>query len=348
MKTVGFGLAGTGLIGKVHAGAIAATEGAHLVAVCGRDYQRTQELASRYGARAFTNYREMLDQDDIDVVDICTPSGTHADLGIEAARLGKHLLVEKPIEITLERTDGLIRTCEHSQVKLGVIFQSRFLPAVQSLRQAVTDGKLGKLFLGDAYVKWYRTPEYYSPGSWHGTRQLDGGGALINQAIHTVDLLQWIMGPLESVFAFARALRYPNIESEDTLVASLKFQNGALGVIEATTSVSPGFKRRLEISGEKGTIILDGDEIGVWSIEGETQPEAAGMGHSTDGSKDPAAISDRGHRLHIEDMVRAVNSGSEPMIGGKEARKALEICEAAYLAARENRVVNMSELEERV
>ena len=345
MKTVRFGLVGTGLIGGVHAGAISATSGARLVAVCGRDNQRTQEFASRYGARAFTNYREMLAEDDIDVVDICTPSGTHADLGIEAARLGKHVLVEKPIDITLEQTDALIRACEHAERKLGVIFQSRLLPAVESLRNAVSDGRLGQLFLGDAYVKWYRSPEYYGAGSWHGTRALDGGGALINQAIHTVDLLRWIMGPVESVFAFAKALRYPHIESEDTLVANLKFKNGALGVIEATTSVAPGFKRRLEISGEKGTIILDGDEIGVWSIEGEAQPESSAAGQSTDGSKDPAAISDRGHRLHIEDMVRAVISGSEPIIGGKEARKSLEICEAAYLSAREKRVVDMEELQ---
>lgn len=345
MKTVGFGLAGTGLIGKVHAGAIAATTGAQLVAVCGRDQARTQEFAARYGARAFTDYRQMLEQEDIDVVDICTPSGIHADMGIEAAQRGKHVLVEKPIDISVQRADALISACERAERKLGVIFQSRHLPAVHSMKTAISAGKLGELFLGDAYVKWYRAPEYYSQGSWHGTRLLDGGGALINQAIHTVDLLRWMMGPVESVFAFAKALRYPHIESEDTLVASIKFKSGALGVIEATTSVAPGFKRRLEISGEKGTIILDGDEIGVWSLEGESQPEQGAEGQSTDGSQDPAAISDRGHRLHIEDMVRVVTSGGEPMISGREARKSLEICEAAYLSARENRVVNLSELD---
>ncbi len=267
-----------------------------------------------------------------------------ASLESKAARAGKHVLVEKPIEISLDRADALISECERENVKLGVIFQSRLLPAVERLKREIDDGSFGRLFLGDAYVKWFRAPEYYAPGSWHGTRSLDGGGALINQAIHTVDLLRWMMGPVESVFAYQSALRYPHIEAEDTLVATLKFASGALGVIEATTSIAPGFRRRLEISGEKGTCILDGDDIVLMSLEGRAD-DLGGIGEQiTDGSTNPAAISIRGHTRHIEDMVRAVRDGGEPFVTGHDARPSLEIIEAAYLSAREGRQVMVREI----
>jgi len=212
-----------------------------------------------------------------------------------------------------------------------VIFQSRFLPAVQKIKRAIDEGRLGRLMIGDAYVKWYRAPEYYAD-SWHGTAAMDGGGALINQAIHTVDLLRWMMGPVDAAFAMKAALRYPHIEGEDTLVASLRFKNGALGVIEAATSAKPGFKRRLEISGERGTVILDGDTIGCWAIDGEGE-EAGGGEQITDGSANPAAISNEGHRRQIEDMMRAVIEDREPMIDGREGRKSLEVVIALYESA---------------
>jgi predicted dehydrogenase len=186
-------------------------------------------------------------------------------------------------------------------------------------------------------VKWYRSPEYYA-GSWHGTMAMDGGGALINQAIHTVDLLRWMMGPVDIAFAMKAALRYPQIEGEDTLVASLRFNNGALGVIEAATSVKPGFKRRLEISGERGSVILDGDAIGCWAIDGEDEGDTGGE-QITDGSSNPAAISNEGHRLQIEDMMRAVIEDRAPMIDGKEGRKSLELVVGLYASAISDRSV---------
>jgi predicted dehydrogenase len=191
--------------------------------------------------------------------------------------------------------------------------------------------------VGDAYVKWYRAPEYYA-GSWHGTMALDGGGALINQAIHTVDLLRWMMGPVETAFAMKSALRYPQIEGEDTLVASLRFRSGALGVIEAATSAKPGFKRRLEISGERGTVILDGDAISCWAIDGESE-DANGGEQITDGSADPAAISNEGHRRQIEDMMRTVIEDRAPMIDGREGRKSLELVVALYASANTGEVI---------
>ena len=328
---IGFGVAGCGMIGKVQAEAIASIPGARLLAVCARDEKRVAEFAVRFGATGYTDYGQFLGHPGLRIVNICTPSGLHAEQGIAAARAGKHVLVEKPIETTLEKADALIEACDRSGVKLGVIFQSRFLPAVQKIKRAIDEGRLGRLMIGDAYVKWYRAPEYYAD-SWHGTMALDGGGALINQAIHTVDLLRWMMGPVETVFAMKSALRYPHIEAEDTLVASLRFQNGALGVIEAATSAKPGFKRRLEISGEHGTIILDGDAISCWEVDGES--EAADEGEQiTDGSANPAAISNEGHRRQIEDMMRAVIEDRAPMIDGREGRKSLEVVVSLYDSA---------------
>jgi predicted dehydrogenase len=326
---IGFGLVGYGLIGKVHAEVIRAIAGARLLAVCGRDSNRTAEFAAGFESTGYTDYDDFLKHPGLQVVSICTPNGTHAELGIKAARVGKHVLVEKPIEIDLDRADRLIEACGSAGVKLGVIFQSRFLPAVQKIKRSIDDGRLGRLILGDAYVKWYRAPEYYAPGSWHGTLSLDGGGALINQAIHTVDLLGWMMGPVEKIFAMKSALRYPHIEGEDTLVASLRFKNGALGVIEAATSTKPGFKRRLEISGERGTLILDGDTISCWAIDGEAEEADTGE-QITDGSSDPAAISNEGHRRQIEDMINAVREGRAPLIDGREGRRSLELVSALH------------------
>jgi UDP-N-acetyl-2-amino-2-deoxyglucuronate dehydrogenase len=328
---IGFGIVGCGMIGKVQAEAIVSIPGARLLAVCARDEKRVEEFAAKFGAACYTDYDRFLDHPGLRIVNICTPNGLHAEQGAAAARAGKNVLVEKPIDTTLEKADALIEACDRSGVKLGVIFQSRFLPAVQKIKRAIDEGRLGRLMMGGAYVKWFRAPEYYA-GSWHGTIAMDGGGALINQAIHTVDLLQWMMGPVDMAFAMKAAQRYPQIEGEDTLVASLRFKNGSLGVIEAATSVKPGFKRRLEISGERGALILDGDAIGCWAIDGDKE-EAGGGEQITDGSANPAAISNEGHRLQIEDMMRAVIEDRAPMIDGREGRKSLEVVVALYKSA---------------
>jgi predicted dehydrogenase len=328
---IGFGIVGCGMIGKVQAEAIVSIPGARLLAVCARDEKRVEEFAAKFGAACYTDYDRFLDHPGLRIVNICTPNGLHAEQGAAAARAGKNVLVEKPIDTTLEKADALIEACDRSGVKLGVIFQSRFLPAVQKIKRAIDEGRLGRLMMGGAYVKWFRAPEYYA-GSWHGTIAMDGGGALINQAIHTVDLLQWMMGPVDMAFAMKAAQRYPQIEGEDTLVASLRFKNGSLGVIEAATSVKPGFKRRLEISGERGALILDGDAIGCWAIDGDKE-ESGGGEQITDGSANPAAISNEGHRLQIEDMMRAVIEDRAPMIDGREGRKSLEVVVALYKSA---------------
>ena len=336
---IGFGIVGTGMIAKVHAEAIAAIPGARLVAVCGREEASTRAFAGEFGAAALTDYTQFLAYPGLQVVNLCTPNGLHAEQGSAAARAGKHVLTEKPLEMTLAKADMLIAACDAAGVKLGVIFQSRFLPAVQRLKRALAENRLGRLLLCDAYVKWYRAPEYYA-ASWHGTLALDGGGALINQAIHTVDLLRWLAGPVATVFAMSGALRYPQIEGEDTLVASVRFANGALGVIQAATSAKPGFKRRLELSGERGTIILDGDAISTWAIDGE-EAEAGVDAQLTDGSSNPAAISNEGHRMQIEDMVQAVRADRAPLIDGRAGRFSLELVEALYASAKTGQAVKL-------
>ena len=342
-RKTGIGLAGVGMIAGVQAEAIKLLPEASLVAVCTRDTSRGREFAERYGATPYTDYRRFLAHPGLDLVSICTPSGTHADLGIEAAAAGRHVLVEKPIEVSLARADALIEACDRYKVRLGVIFQSRFLPAVRAIRQAVEEGQLGRLMLVDAFVKWYREPGYYAADSWHGTLALDGGGALINQAIHTVDLLRWIAGPVDRVAAFKGALRYPHLEGEDTLVSSLRFASGALGLIEAATSAKPGFRRRLELSGERGTIILEGDSISTWAVDGVEHPLLA-TEQLTDGSANPAAISCEGHRRQIDEMVAAVRADRPPLIDGREARKSLELVEAIYRAAREERIIPLQSI----
>ncbi|HYE75408.1 MAG TPA: Gfo/Idh/MocA family oxidoreductase [Blastocatellia bacterium] len=330
MSEIGVGIVGTGMIGKVHAEAIQSIPNAKLVAVCGRNPERTKSFADKFGATAYTDLDQFLAHPNLQLVSICTPNGMHLEPGACAAQAAKHVIVEKPIEINLARADELISACDQAGVKLGVIYQSRFLADIQRIKQAIEQNKLGRLMLCDAYVKWYRSPEYYAD-SWHGNLKLDGGGALINQAIHTVDLLQWIVGLPETVFAMKGSLRY-KIEGEDTLVATMKFPDGALGVIEAATSVKPGYKRRLEISGEKGTIVLDGDVISVWDIEGDDYQVSKGE-QLTDGSANPAAIATEGHRRQIEDMVKAIIENRDPVVTGREGRKSLELVEAIYRSA---------------
>lgn len=339
-QKTGIGIVGCGLIGKVHAEAVSLLDSARLVATYSRNFQNADALASAHQARAYSDYEEFLKDPELKIVCICSPSGLHLEHGEAAARAGKHVLVEKPIEIDLERADRLINVCRESGVKLGVIFQSRFLESTRKIKLAMDEGLLGDRMVADAYIKWYRAPEYYA-GSWHGTKKMDGGGALINQAIHTIDLLRWFMGPVSSVTAMSGAFRYPEIECEDTLVGTLRYASGGLGVVVAATSVSPGFKRRIELSGRNGTIILDGDEISLWTPEGSS-PDSGGLS-ITDGSSNPAAIATEGHRRQIEDMILAIQEDREPVVNGEEGRKSLEVVVALYQAAAARREVQLSE-----
>ncbi len=338
-EKLGFGIIGIGNVSTIHAECIQQLEGSELIAVCSRSEQKAKKASQEYDVPYYTDFINLVKRDDIDVVSICTPNGMHLEPAIASAEVGKHVIVEKPIEITLNRADKIIDTCQKANVKLAVIFQNRFAKAVQILRKAVQDGVLGKLILGDAYVKWHRTQEYYDKGGWRGTIKGDGGGALINQSIHTIDLLQWIMGPIKTVYGKIGTFMH-KIEGEDLGIAIITFKNNAIGIIEGSTSIYPGFPERLEIHGEKGTVILEGGKIKTWDIqEMKEKPERLVEARRTGGASDPMAISIEGHMAQYQDMIDAIRKNREPMVNGIEGRKALEIVLAIYRSSKEGQII---------
>lgn len=338
-KEIGFAIVGTGSIADFHAKAIADAPGARLAGVYSRTAAKAQAFAERENTAAADSLEALLQSPDVDVVCVTTPSGAHLEVAVAAFEHGKHVLCEKPLEITTERVDTMIAAAAKAGKHLGGIFQSRFGPGAQTVKQAVDSGRFGKLALSSAYVKWWRDDAYYRNGGWRGTWTMDGGGALMNQSIHGVDLLQWLVGMPTTVAASFGAIAHDFIEAEDTAAAVLKFPGGGMGVIEAATSCYPGFSRRIEISGSKGTAVLVDDAITTWQFadpqEGDDQilekfKPAAG----NSGASDPRAISTIGHQRQIEDMVRVAREDTPPFIPGAEGRNAVAIIEAVYRSAR--------------
>jgi predicted dehydrogenase len=333
-ETINFGVIGCGVIGPWHTRALEQAPGARLAVVCDIVEPKAKALAEQHGVQYHTDYRELLARDDVQAVSICTPSGMHGEMVVEAARAGKHVLCEKPMEIHVARMEAMIAACREAGVKLGVVFQRRTQPVWRKVREAVQSGALGKMVLGDAYVKYFRSQEYYDTAGWRGTWQWDGGGALMNQGVHCVDLLQWIMGPVETVFGRADHL-LRKIEVEDTAAAVLTFASGAFGVLEGTTSVV-GMDHRLELHGEQGTIVVDGDDIVKWEVPGETLEQArACVTVERDGAaSDPTAIGAQGHVRQIMDLAEAIRHDREPMVSGNDARHAVEIILGVYKSSR--------------
>ena len=347
VQTFGFAIVGAGVIAPFHARAISELPNARLVGFVDLRGERAAALGEAFAVEHSTDIGELLARADVDVVCVCVPSGTHAEVGVQAAEAGKHLVVEKPIDVTLEAADRLIAACRASGVKMTVISQHRYDRGVRRLRELLDSGRLGRPILGDAVVKWYRTQEYYDSGGWRGTWELDGGGCLMNQGVHYVDLLQWMMGPVESVSAhFATAAH--EIEVEDLVVAALRFRSGALGSLEASTAVYPGLPERLEVTGTGGTVIVEAGSVKVCELKdekGETSPYGAKRIGTTEddqsGAGDPAAISHVGHRDQISEFLRVIDTGDEPALSGEEGRKPLEIILAVYESARSGREVRL-------
>ncbi len=345
--TVGFGIIGCGMIANFHCRAVAEIRGAKVVG-CYDMYQPSAErLASEFGCQAHQKLATLLADDAVDVVTICTPSGAHMEPAVAAARAGKHVIVEKPLEITLRRCDRIIEACDQAGVVLSAIFPSRYHESAQLMKRAVEQGRFGKLALGDSYVKWFRTQQYYDSGAWRGTWKLDGGGALMNQAIHSVDLLLWLMGPIADLSARCATLTHKRIQVEDTAVASLRFQNGALGSIEATTSAFPGFLKRVELHGDEGTAVMEEEDIKVWDFARKRKADQrilermAGKTQTGGGAADPAAIGHHGHLMQFKDVLKAIKSGTRPLIDGPEGRRSVEAILAIYKAAETGRTVDL-------
>jgi len=266
---------------------------------------------------------------------------------VAAAKAGKHVIVEKPLDVTLKRCDAIVSACAAAGVTLATIFPSRFHESAQVLKRAVEQGRFGRLTIGDAYVKWYRTQQYYDSGAWRGTWALDGGGALMNQAIHSVDLLLWLMGPVAEVTAHTATLAHQRIEVEDVAMATLRFANGALGVIEATTTAYPGALKRIEIHGSEGSAVLEEEDIKTWAFAKATARDKsllermAGKTQTGGGAADPAAIGHHGHTAMFKDVLKAISGGTQPLIDGAEGRRSVEVILAIYKAGESGRSVTL-------
>ena len=339
-KTLRFGIIGCGRIAPRHAqaiGDIAADYNIELHAACDIIESRVEHYTKTYGGRAYTDYHELLADPEIDVVTVCVPSGLHPQIGIDAARAGKHVLVEKPIALTLEDADALIHTCAEVGVTLGVVLQNRFNPPMRELRALVDSGKLGRLLLGSATVRWYRPQEYYEDG-WHGTLSMDGG-ALMNQSIHHIDALQWLLGDVESVFAYTATLAH-KMEAEDVGVAVLRFRSGAVATIEGSTLTYPeNLEGSVAIFGEFGSVKVGGTALNrkaFWKVQGELEHEREML---TREALDPPTVYGFSHREQIIEMINAIREGRQPTTHGNEARRSLELVLAIYQSAREKREV---------
>jgi predicted dehydrogenase len=332
--TIHAGLIGGGNISRTHARAATAIPDVAISAVQGTNSEKVERLCREFGGRPYEDFYRFLAHRPMQMVIIGSPSGLHAEQGIAAARQGLHVLVEKPIDISTQRADALIAECEKAKVKLGVIFQDRFKPAIRRLKHLINDGALGKVLLADARVRWYRPPEYYSASRWRGTWALDGGGALMNQGVHTVDLLLWLLGDVVSVRARTATLLHA-IETEDTALALLEFANGAMGVLEATTAAYPGYPRRVGLTGTEGTIVLENDRIVLANLKGKSQDMVSHERDNDNASaSSPVVVDFRGHQRAIEDFIHAIQHDHAPACDGREGRRSVALIEAIYDAAR--------------
>ncbi|MDF2723427.1 MAG: gfo/Idh/MocA family oxidoreductase [Paenibacillus sp.] len=333
-RKIRFAVVGCGKIARTHLKGITTTEEAELAAVCDVVAENAEAVAKQYGVRAYSSYEELLSQGDIDVVNICTPSGMHPEQTIRAAEAGKHIICEKPIAIRLDDATRMIAAARKHGVKLTSIFPRRMSPTSLFVKRLLEEGRLGKLSLCSGYVKFYRDQAYYDLAGWRGTWAQDGGGAMMNQGIHTVDLLQWLAGPVESLSGYAtNVLR--NIEVEDTAVVSLRFKSGALGSIEATTTAYKQPDHQIVLHGERGTIILTGDQITTLELTDEAIeiPEFA-----------PFTVIPDGHRAQIRDMALAVIEGREPVVTGEDSLHSLEIILGAYESQRKSKEIRLDSL----
>jgi predicted dehydrogenase len=339
--TVHVGLIGAGNISDTHARALRAMAGVEIAAVYAPTRSHAEQFAARYGVTAHDSLDLMLAQRPLDMVVIGTPSGLHAAHGIAAAARGLHVLVEKPIDVTAARADALIEAADKAGVTLGVIFQDRLKPGVQRLKALVDTGRLGRPILANARVKWYRPPSYYAGSRWRGTRALDGGGALINQGVHTVDLLLWLLGPVRCVFAKAITGLHA-IEVEDTVVAVLEFSSGAVGTLEAATSAYPGYSRQIELTGTNGTIKLDGDDLAAIDLQDARADERAAGPTAPTVSAASAVVADTSaHTRVLEDFIGAVTRHSAPACDGRSGRWSTALIDAIYQSARTSQPVDL-------
>jgi len=341
---LGFGFIGAGAIAHFHTRAVAAAQGGSLIGVASRTRATAEAFAREHGMRYATDdVALLLQHPGLDAVCITTPSALHLEPALAAIRAGKHLMIEKPLDATVEGTDRILREAEAAGVRVGSIFQARFGDAARQVKAAVDAGRFGRMVLASCYVKWNRNTEYYT--GWKGKLSQDGGGAVINQAIHGVDLLQWFAGMPVEVFAWTTQ-RVHAIESEDTAVAALRFASGAFGTIEASTALWPGWSRKIEICGEHGSVLMEDDDITRWEFrvalpEDEKIRATRESGAMGSGAAAPMAIKFEGHLRQIQDFIDGIRERRPFFIEGREARKAVELVRAIYDSAASGKPVRL-------
>ncbi len=339
-----FGIIGGGMIARFHAMAINAIVGATLGGIYARNATKAEALGKKFDCSYYSDLSELLDNPEIEIVTIATPSGAHLEPCLAAARAGKHIVCEKPLEISPDRIEQMIDAADMASVVLSGIFNRRFNPALHHLKDAIDNDRFGQLTLCDAQIKWYRDQAYYDSGAWRGTWELDGGGALMNQAIHTIDQLLYLAGPVKRLSASVATLSHTGIEVEDTAVALLEFENGARGTIQASTGCfsSEGHPAQIQICGENGSVFLKDEKFSVWDFKG-SKPEDAII-HKTLmegnevglGANDPNAINFIGHQRNFEDVIEAIKNNRTPLVSGQEAIKSVQLITAIYESARNN------------
>jgi len=355
--TLRFGIIGGGVIGPTHAEAIAAQPDATLVAVADIIPGKAKTLTDKFGGVPYDDVQAMLDNEQLDVVTICTPSGLHGTLACQAMRSGRHVIVEKPMEITRAAIEEMLRVQQEHHVKLAVISQHRFDAPTRQVKQMVDEQTFGRIVLGNAVVPWWRSQAYYDSGAWRGTWELDGGGVLMNQGIHTVDLLQWLMGPVKSLYAYTDTLVH-HMETEDVAIAVLRFANGALGNIIATTGAYPGLATRIELLGDKGSVVIEDDRLSYLHLARDDKEQAGPYGSTaasrasaasaapaaamTTAASNPGALNIQSHILQFADMIRAIHEDGTPLVDGKAARVPVEIILGIYESARTGKEVTFS------
>lgn len=331
-----WGIIGCGNIARVHAKALQELRGARLVACMDRSEEAAKKFAKQFQILWYTDLDKLLEN--IDIISVCTPSGNRRDIVLEAARKGVHVITEKPIEISLSAIDQMIEAADKHSIVLGCILQSRFGRAAQKLKTLLDTNKLGRVVMAEVDVRWFRSEEYYASADWRGTWEYDGGGVLMNQSIHTIDLMQWYLGPVKQISGWTRTLAR-HIEVEDTGVATLEFQNGTLGVIKGSTAIMPGFARKLGIYGSEGSAEIVGETLFHYNTKnpgGIVLAEEDG-----DTSSNPMGFSHQNHKRQFTDFLRAILEGRAPLVDGVEARKAVEIILGIYKSSRENKVVKL-------
>ncbi len=344
-KKIGFGIIGCGMISEFHINAVESlADRAKIVGVTDSVHDSAERVSSRHGGlRIFDSVGDMLACGEVHAVCVCVPSGYHADMILQAAAAKKHIVVEKPLAITKEQLDEVEKTVKDNGVTLAVISQLRFAKDIKKVKYIVESGELGKIVYADMYMKYFRSQEYYDSGAWRGTKKLDGGGALMNQGIHGVDLLQYLAGPIRSVFAFAKTISR-KIEVEDTLCANVEFESGAIGVIQAATSVYPGYPRRIEINGDRGSVCIEETALTRMDIAGSSSEDLILKPSYTGGASVAMNIANDYHTLQISDFIEAIKEKRSPAVGVREGRKAVDIVLAIYKSVREERRVFIEEL----